>query len=187
MPNRDPRLQCCVHCSYPVGQKSRATWHPSTRSRRPSATASWPRGGSWREHKRWRVGVLRSATKLVGNRGGGILEVLKIAKYQLLDPYGPLGTPKPPPDRSTPDFGLCGLYQVVRSIDDRLWTQRSMWAMLRCAMLRCAPDALQWAGPHTHRPRGGVLHREGGRYVSPKAFLARFFVLYYPQRVAPRP
>ena len=42
-------------------------------------------------------------------------------------------------------------------------------------------------GPHTHRPRGGVLHREGGRYVSPKAFLVRFFVLYYPQQVAPRP
>ena len=41
-------------------------------------------------------------------------------------------------------------------------------------------------GPHPHRPRGGVLHREGGRYVSPKAFLVRFFVLYYPQQVAPR-
>ena len=42
-------------------------------------------------------------------------------------------------------------------------------------------------GPHTHRPRGGVLHREGGRYVTPKAFLVRIFVLYYPQQVAPRP
>ena len=39
--------------------------------------------------------------------GGGILEVLKIAKYELLDPYGPLGTPKPLP-------GSC--FRIVRHL-----------------------------------------------------------------------
>jgi len=39
--------------------------------------------------------------------GGGILEVLKIAKYGLLDPYGPLGTPKPLP-------GSC--FRIVRHL-----------------------------------------------------------------------
>ena len=36
-------------------------------------------------------------------------------------------------------------------------------------------------GPHTHRGGGGVLHREGCRSASSKAFIARFFVAYPPQ------
>ena len=36
-------------------------------------------------------------------------------------------------------------------------------------------------GPHTHRGRGGVLHREGCRSASSKAFIVRFFVAYPPQ------
>ena len=36
-------------------------------------------------------------------------------------------------------------------------------------------------GPHTHRGGGGVLHREGCRSASSKAFIVRFFVAYPPQ------
>ena len=36
-------------------------------------------------------------------------------------------------------------------------------------------------GPHTHRGGGGVLHPEGCRSASSKAFFARFFVAYPPQ------
>ena len=55
--------------------------------------------------------------------------------------------------------GLCGPPWVPKDVHCRVWV----------------------IGPHTHRGGGGVLHREGCRSASSKAFFVRFFVAYPPQ------
>ena len=107
LPNRDQRLPHQVHCSYPVGQNSArrlTSSHPIQETFCDRALAQ--RRLQARAHALAR----RSAPvcyNLSSKHGGGILEVLKIAKYRLLDPYGPLGTPKPLP-------GSC--FRIVRHL-----------------------------------------------------------------------
>ena len=74
MPNRDPRLQCRVHCSYPVGQKSArhlASFHPTRPTFCDRALAQR------RLQARERALARRSAPicyTVVAKLGGGILE-----------------------------------------------------------------------------------------------------------------
>jgi len=107
LPNRDQRLPHQVHCSYPVGQNSArrlTSSHPIQETFCDRALAQR------RLQARAQARARRSAPvcyNLSSKHGGGILEVLKIAKYELLDPYGPLGTPKPLP-------GSC--FRIVRHL-----------------------------------------------------------------------
>ena len=107
LPNRDQRLPHQVHCSYPVGQNSArrlTSSHPIQETFCDRALAQR------RLQARAQARARRSAPvcyNLSSKHGGGILEVLKIAKYALLDPYGPLGTPKPLP-------GSC--FRIVRHL-----------------------------------------------------------------------
>ena len=107
LPNRDQRLPHQVHCSYPVGQNSArrlTSSHPIQETFCDRALAQR------RLQARAQARARRSAPvcyNLSSKHGGGILEVLKIAKYRLLDPYGPLGTPKPLP-------GSC--FRIVRHL-----------------------------------------------------------------------
>ena len=85
--------------------------------------------------------------------GGGILEVLKIAKYQLLDPCGPLGTPKPPPG---------SYFRIVRHlISDSVW---GGWVVVGVGWWR-------WWGGRGGRGGGG------GGWPRPIFFLIWPFIL----------
>ena len=139
-----------------------AWWRPSEPCMCRSFAAACSAGGSCgmaRLEAAWGTLELRVERRSKVAMGPSACGCMRMVAELLLGHQSPWMLPRSIPGVLFHSGGLVGPPWVPKGVHSRVWV----------------------IGPHTHRGGGGVLHREGCRSASSKAFFVRFFVAYPPQ------
>ena len=140
-------------------------WRPSEPCMCRSFAAACSAGGSGgmaRLEAAWGTLELRVERRSKVAMGPSACGCMRMVAELLLGHQSPWMLPRSIPGVLFHSGGLVGPPWVPKGVHSRVWV----------------------IGPHTHRGGGGgptLLHREGCRSASSKAFIVRFFVAYPPQ------